>query len=1439
MSSVSAGTSHHRGSLPANPLSRTASASLRPNPNPQRPHKPASQHAPSQHSPFLSLHTLSQDLGSPMDIDGLPDDLQPAGGLDGDSHQQNAFVAAVLGSALTLSVDDHPPAASPVARKLAFPTRPTRHPDSTLITFASHTLIEPLSVCANGLSHPPRDQSRITSAATEVVADCHPWNRQELEDRLSDQVIKFGYTEKQRFSNEGNTARPTIYPHLSKGSGVQALSSLFISALQQRREAGLITSQTTFKPPPRVTLTDSKREAWLRDLADDKCPLRRLSRTIPHGIRGKTLLEQCQTKQIPLPRALWLVRCVGANELRAFRRKGVSGVIAAGNEVKWVKDWTSTIETFIEDTLGPGSSPDTRKRISYVFRLAAQLFTEKLLDRQHFLDWILSFFENSIPERLPLACLITQLFWDYLVQDLATSHRLAKGCVMQLHELSRAEEGELVQPLKHRLDQMLRSLLTRSEGVIIFSNSWPLIKPAIATIANTSDSILEERAHLIISRNDQISSLLPDNTSASTNPVGTLVKLLDTFDYSSSVPSFLDRCVSTVDDASDIVALAIRHASSTSRTAIRDVYLATALIQRATVPSIDLTAIVIDALSRLRHNRRYAPEKMSLLLTQLTLTNQFDVARYLRWIMTSGVMNGVTPNTLGLNFAARFVRDMPVDELPENSRNLRRMLLQGAEAYDDDDDEASVLDTAKSFLDDQLESCMSHGTPRDSEKLRSDLEDGLGPLNISTRLSLCRWLVSSSKLRYAQTDSAPPGQRSSEYIVSAEEFLLLRTVLQTSHAVLDLLDLLLQLIPISDIELLPHLLDTAYAWRDVAKIQGSWDVLMQSALARYRSLRSLEPPVRDVLFSLMKLVTSDSKYARLRNVLEPEIEICNQNAGAMAFTPASEAMVDSSDTSGSLEAEIERLVCSAAAMDANGVVQVFSLLKSRAETERKHVISFVTESGNLLSRLADCAPVAFKASLGVWLKEVAALATERELQMLAISLIGSGTTSFQHVIQSVKDISGCTALLFELVSESLRSPSDTKELYRYRTEAIEYLDKEPLHFLDLLVNSREPLGLKDPIDNILPQVVARAAFLDTPATARLLASCKQTSYAAIPSSLFKQLQSENGHDLLSLSGIELVRFLFENVDHVVLPLFQIAMQLSSSKDAAFAANVEMCVLEAISDSRPCWPELVGASDPSISKMVREQAEDDLLKARPTMQRVSEVESHNSGLEQRLIQDLDIIAATAYSIAEDQYLHTANKIATQLSLVARYISTVPTTSTPEKASPQMRLWLESLLRLALIHRHSFTASAGLQDLQKLLHAVGVIICAPKAVVASCTQVLAYNVGAYFVADTAPSTAAQLLQNFETQTAQTAHSRFLFGTSDVEHAWLHVTTSTTSTKQTNFGASHHQSQQPEMMTSTPFTLRPFELLPDSTPNVGSNDTALSFKLFGARKGPRVGC
>lgn len=263
------------------------------------------------------------------------------------------------------------------------------------------------------------------------AADVFPWTGSNAEDNLSEALVKAGVSNKPQIMNETNTARPSLWSNLKNKSGLNTLSSLFVSVLEKRQHSGRLQIPNTFKPPPRLTLRDSTREQWLHDLSNPTTGLRRLSRTIPHGLTGKVLLEQCLNKNIPLPRALWLAKCVGINELRAHKRKGQAGTVT------WGRGWTSSVEQFLDGVIGSIGQGDWKPRITYALQLATHLYKEHLLDDDHFLDWIVNGLDTCPSERLFIWLLVASVshYWADITCCRRRGKRLAESLLNQLEKV--------------------------------------------------------------------------------------------------------------------------------------------------------------------------------------------------------------------------------------------------------------------------------------------------------------------------------------------------------------------------------------------------------------------------------------------------------------------------------------------------------------------------------------------------------------------------------------------------------------------------------------------------------------------------------------------------------------------------------------------------------------------------------------------------------------------------------------------------------------------------------------------------------------------------------------------------------------------------------------------------------------------------------------------
>src|ERR1700753_3457117 len=277
-----------------------------------------------------------------------------------------------------------------------------------------------------------------------------------LEDNISEQTIKSGFQNKPLITNESNTARPSLWSQLKK-NGPTMLSSLFVNLLEKRQSNGRLTARRNFKLPPLLTMTPTRRESFLRELADPTWPLRKLTRSLPRGVGGKVLWDQCLDKFIPTPRAVWLAKCIGAHDLRAIKRKSATSTSAVNSEAKGVKEWTMHVEQFIKGAISTTSDAQWKTKVDYVLRLSAHLFSDRLLDEDHFLDWILASLETSSFDYLPVWLLLVRIYTKPIISSRRRGRRLVEAL---LSHLERQDYPADIDDLLHPVLQMVEDMLS-------------------------------------------------------------------------------------------------------------------------------------------------------------------------------------------------------------------------------------------------------------------------------------------------------------------------------------------------------------------------------------------------------------------------------------------------------------------------------------------------------------------------------------------------------------------------------------------------------------------------------------------------------------------------------------------------------------------------------------------------------------------------------------------------------------------------------------------------------------------------------------------------------------------------------------------------------------------------------------------------------------------
>ncbi|KAL1851813.1 RNA polymerase II mediator complex subunit [Paecilomyces lecythidis] len=548
----------------------------------------------------------------------------------------------------------------------------------------------------------------------EKVADFSPWSGNHPEDVLNEQAAKQGHYDRTQVSqNESNTARPSLYAQLRHRSGLQVLSSVFAAALEKRQTSSKLSAASTFKPPPRVTLTDNKREAWLRDLANPNVPLRRLSRTIPHGVRGKLLLDQCLSKSIPIGRAVWLAKCVGANEIRAFKRKGTSGTLALGLEVKWIRDWTTNVHLFIEGVLSGCGDPQWKAKVAYAVRLTARLYFEHLLDQDQHLDWFLYSLEAASQDDLPTWLMILGVYWSSIVPFRRRGRKLMEILLEKVqHSSQTAHEGSM-KPISHRLAHLIRKLVYEQSSSAVIPRSWDKYRTVMSSCLATSAAD-ETVFRAVASRNSYLQRSKGPSKVSERSPLRQIVISLDSACSTYDINATSEACLSVIDDKEGLIARVLEWCSTSFRHGLVRVYIAIRLLRKWRRSGMDTDHHIFSFLLNVKRKAGLHIENVYHVISELVRSQTFSVGRYLQLLIAKGIVdsdqeNGrqVSPSSTSrmIQYSdneqevypyVELLRHIPVGRLPEHVCSLRNTLMLRAGFRPSD--EGPTIDALKSLI---------------------------------------------------------------------------------------------------------------------------------------------------------------------------------------------------------------------------------------------------------------------------------------------------------------------------------------------------------------------------------------------------------------------------------------------------------------------------------------------------------------------------------------------------------------------------------------------------------------------------------------------------------------------------------------------------------------------------------------------------------------------
>ncbi|RPB09459.1 hypothetical protein P167DRAFT_560154 [Morchella conica CCBAS932] len=914
------------------------------------------------------------------------------------------------------------------------------------------------------LEPPPPAQLYPESRCT----DFFPWRGNHAEDHVTDAQARNGQFDKLfvgKGNNEQASARASLTPIFKQKAGLATMSSLFLTVLDKRQKYGRFTAPSTFKPPPRVTLPDARREAWLRDLASPNVSLRKLSRTIPHGLKGPVLLDQCTAKGVPTARAVWFARCVGANELRGLKRKGV-GSFAVGSETKWIKEWTTQVTRFLEKTIvGCTATEGWKAKMLYAIRLSAHLYWENLLDKTLFLEWFLGFLEACSLDMLPMAYMLSSIYWDELLRTRRLGRRLAEALLGKAEAIIAAEENEVYAPLMHRLSVMLADILVSHRESLVIANSWDGYKDVLSRSVHRRNPTIRSCLANLTARNKNLLAPLDHNAKAATtlSPQRKLINTLDAITLPYNLDELWAKCYSstTTMAPADLVQVLCEWGTTSLRVGVHRVYIAAALL-RAAAARTSPAAVHEQLLHFLEtFGTKVAGSKHDayLLISELVRSKTFALAAYMKWLIARGSLYGFDTMHASNPCHVRLLAEIPVYTAPTAHRNLRKILL--ANAGYDVTEEARALAQAKEILAGRL-------AGDGAEEALTERETAFfAGLSRTVMCELGIWIRDNVRMHVVK--GAPVGRDNWRDLsvevgitaVTTGQFVLLRGLLEMFQDMAVLVDVVKMVSSSDSSSTLSEAADTVSYNAEAFSALGAVNECLRLLHNRYKKLQLRRRLERFLVVALAELAAVPGASGEIRRQLEEDLAAqarCEPRVG-MANSPVSDTMADVFD--GGNE-EIDRLLAAGASIDNHNLSRLFETIVSKVETTFDDAGAQSQGQGQLassvgyLTKLRQFDTPMFDDLMHSWITRLLQSSSRPPLPLLhTLSiLVASSTLALRTVVTGTlaapKPTADLIAQTLELLTAPLLPALSQCDMYSLRRKRKSFAQAAPALFVRLL-----------------------------------------------------------------------------------------------------------------------------------------------------------------------------------------------------------------------------------------------------------------------------------------------------------------------------------------------------------------------------------------------------
>lgn len=1181
----------------------------------------------------------------------------------------------------------------------------------------------------HGAMEPPADAVRVSHGKT---VDFYPWAGNHPEDNLSAEVVKLGYFDDRKGTVDLNAGKSYVGPQIKNKSTLQTLSSLFVQALEKRQASGRVREPTSFKPPPRITVKDTQREEWLRDLANPSLPPKR---RIPHGIRGKLLLEQCLSKNIPIARAIWLAKCVGANEMRAWMRKGASSTGGMGGELKWVREWTVFVEQFVDSTISTCGQDGWRDKMDYTIRLASQLYTERLLDHDHYLDWLLTSLEGTEVDRLPIWFLLVQIYWQDLIAVRRRGRRLAEAILLHLDTMTSGDSSETDNSLIQRARQLLTTLIMGHRNCMVIPRTWKKYKHIFQNMLNSSSQpALQGALRSVIRRNERLSGWNDKSTQTHQSPQKSVLSALDAVSLNFNLSDFASQCLTIMPDTQGLAVTVLQWACSLYREGDHRLYIAVRLLRKWKSRGADIDSAVLAILSDEQKLKGIKHRDFFRLVAELVRSKHFSVGRYLQWLIASGSLSAGGDITKSDACNVRLIAEIPLQGLPEHVLNLRQTLLQTTlqnGAY-----EAVVLMDDHSAIIKQLWSIFG---PDTGMEISFDIP--FAELSTSAKLEISRWLRQEL---FARLDP----NIEDDYTLTTTRFYAIRDVMEQLEDFAILADILGIAMESNDMMVFAAIADTLNHHHRTFAAIGALQPLFNHLVEQYGKFRLDRPLERSFVLALADLCCRLQAEPNLVLQLTSDLTRLEQRSAVAACSPASDNMADFHGGRMDFDEEIDRILASGTSMDENMVARVFAKVVTRIEEQIGKEDGRNSKFGQWLQRLKAFDDKTFDRHMSDTISSLM-LSNGQSLLHILPCAVGSGSLSLENFISFSETTIGflrktnvsaaANASLHVLDAilpmEELQGFGLVQEIYRYRIEQEKLCQSSEGPALQLLrqaielcsdsKDSKQPIQLEALLRNQRLLKVLRfhasrnaqdfcvAMGISPPSENVAAAMTLDEKRSTLIKTMFDALMDPSSSlGLSSLDAEDQASTLVNAADDLSVPFCQLELQLlfkiqvlsDEEGEIGVADAIIQAVKEAVEADKSIWSDLLTGLDAEMTRKIREYAETHVLSAVSTLAKArsgseeSIVSTSKEDHQKMLHRYLSVLNLTAWSIEDKSQGQTCAAILEKLRTLRELLSqsSQPALGSDAKedisklrqgsaAASALYPWICALLHLIVVHK----------------------------------------------------------------------------------------------------------------------------------------------------------